>query len=179
MHEIRGEIFGHLIAWISVLGFVAWAAVATAVVPATVGNRRLTGAVVAVALPLLALTLHAGGDKPMVRERDVPLEALAGDVEASLRRAGIAHVRLEIAAHDEWPRAAGLIVTLAKHGFDVTVTDDWQFMFGAQLASGAGEPPALVIADATVAPQLRVRPTYELLATAEGTSLFLRRGPER
>lgn len=180
VHEIRGEIFGHLIAWISVLGFVACAAVVTALVPATVGNRRLTITILAVALPLLALTLHAGGDKPMVRDRDVALEALATDVEASLRRARIDHVRIEILAHDEWPRAAGLIVTLAKHGFDVRVTDDWVFMFGTQLASaGARELPALVIADATAASQLRGRPAYELSAIADGTSLFLRRGPER
>ena len=60
----------------------------------------------------------------MVRDRDLPLEALATDVETSLRRAGIDRLRVELPAHDEWPRAAGLIVTLAKHGFDVRVTDD-------------------------------------------------------
>jgi hypothetical protein len=88
-------------------------------------------------------------------------------------------VRVEIPAHDEWPRAAGLIVALAKHGFDVTVTDDWRFMFGTQLASAGGEAaPALVVADATITPQLRVRPAYELIASAGGTSLFLRRGAE-
>jgi hypothetical protein len=87
---------------------------------------------------------------------------------------------VEIAAHDEWPKAAGLIVTLAKHGFDVRVTDDWLFMFGTQLASaGTGQLPALVIADAGIAPRLRLRPAYELIATADGTSLFLRRGAER
>ena len=92
VHEIRGEIFGHLVAWISVLGFIAWAALAAALVPAAPGNRRLAIIVLAVALPLLALTLHAGGDKPMVRDRDLPLEALATDVETSLRRAGIDRV---------------------------------------------------------------------------------------
>ena len=87
---------------------------------------------------------------------------------------------MEIAAHDEWPRAAGLIVTLAKHGFDVRVTNDWVFMFGTQLAAaGTGELPAVVVADPILASQLRVRPAYELIAAADGTSLFLRRGPER
>jgi hypothetical protein len=179
VHEIRGEIFGHLIAWISVLGFIAWAAVATALVPSAAAAPRLQIAVLAVGLPLVALALHAGGDKPMVRERDVPLEMLAADAETALRRARIEHLRLEIPAHDEWPRAAGLIVTLAKHGFDVTVTDDWLFMFGAQLASAARELPALVVSDATMTPGLRARPAYELVATADGTSLFLRRGDER
>ncbi len=179
VHEIRGEIFGHLIAWISVLGFIAWAAVATALVPAVVGDRRLKLGVLLVGLPLLALALYAGGDKPMVRDRDVPLETLTADVETFLHRAGIGHLRMEIPAHDEWPRAAGLIVTLAKHGFAVTVTDDWLFMFGRQLVSGADQLPALVIADATMTPQLHLRPAYELIGTADGTSLFLRRGPER
>ena len=179
VHEIRDEIFGYLVSWISVLGFVAWAAVATALVPAAVGARRLKIGMLLVALPLLALALHAGGDKPMVRRRDVPLETLTADAETFLHRAGIDRLRMEIAAHDEWPRAAAVIVTLAKHGFGVTVTDDWLFMFGRQLASAAGELPALVIADATIAPQLRLRPGYELIGTAGGTSLFLRRGPER
>ena len=179
VHEIRGEIFGHLIAWISVLGFIAWAAAATALVPAFVGDRRLNIGVLIVGLPLLALALRAGGDKPMVRDRDVPLETLTADAETFLHRAGIDHLRLEIPAHDEWPRAAGLIVALAKHGFAVTVTDDWLFMFGRQLASGAEPLPALVIAEATMTPQLRLRPGYELIGTADGTSLFLRRGPER
>jgi len=181
VHEIRGEIFGHLIAWISVVGFIAWAAVAAAVVPAAVGDRRprLNLAVLAVALPLLALALFAGGDKPMVRDRDLPLEKMTADVETFLHRAGVDRLRLEIAAHDEWPQAAGIIVTLAKHGFGVTVTDDWQFMFGTQLASREGELPALVIADATVAAQLRVRPAYQLIATGNGTSLYLRPRPER
>ncbi len=180
VHEIRGEIFGHLIAWISVLGFIAWAAVATALVPAVVGERRFRSGVLLVGLPLLALALRAGGDKPMVRDRDAPLETMTADVETFLHRAGTEQLRLEIPAHDEWPRAAGLIVTLAKHGFDVRVTDDWLFMFGTQLASaGTGELPALVVADAAIGPQLRVRPAYELIATADGTSLFLRRGAER
>jgi hypothetical protein len=144
-----------------------------------VGDRRLVIGVLSVGLPLLALALHAGGDKPMVRDRDAPLETLTADVETFLRQAGIDHLRLEIPAHDEWPRAAGMIVTLAKHGLGVTVTDDWLFMFGRQLASGAEAQPALVIADATMTPQLRLRPAYELIATADGTSVFLRRGPER
>ena len=179
VHEIRGEIFGHLIAWISVLGFIAWTAVAAALVPPVTGERRLVLGVLIVGLPLLGLALRAGGDKPMVRDRDLPLETLTAEAETFLRRAGLARVRVEIPAHDEWPRAAGIIVTLAKHGFDVKVTDDWLFMFGRPLSPGAEASPALVIADASIAPELRLRPAYEPIATADGTSLFLRRSPER
>jgi hypothetical protein len=179
VREIPGEILDHLVAWVSVLGFVAWAAVAAALVPAAGGHRPLTIGVLVVALPLLALTLLREDDKPIVPERDLPLERLTAEVETFLHRGHIDRLRLEIAAHDEWPRAAGLVVTLAKDGFDVTVTDDWLFMFGSQLASGAGALPALVVADATVASQLRVRPAYELIATADETSVFLRPGPRR
>jgi hypothetical protein len=179
VREIPGEILDHLVAWVSVLGFVAWAAVATALVPAAATDRRLTIGVLVVALPLLALTLHRGDDRPIFRERDLPLERLTADAETFLHEAHIDRLRLEIAAHDEWPRAAGLVVALAKHGFGVTVTDDWLFMFGAEHASGPGELPALIIADATVASQLRDRPAYAPIATADGTSLFLRTGPER
>jgi hypothetical protein len=179
VREIPGEILDHLVAWVSVLGFVAWAAVAAALVPAATGDRRLTIGVLAAALPLLALTLHRADDRPIFRDRDLPLERLTAEVETLLHQDHIDRLRLEIAAHDEWPRAAGLVVTLAKHGFGVTVTDDWLFMFGSQLASGAGDLPALVVADATVASQLRVRPAYALIATADETSVFLRAGPER
>ncbi len=176
VHEIRGEIFAHLTAWISVLGFIAWAAVAAALLPAAVGGRPLNRVALAVALPVLALALAAGGDKPMIRGRDVPTEKLTADAETFLRRARIDRLRLEIAAHDEWPRAAAIIVTLVKHGFGVTVTDDWLFMFGTQLASGAGELPALVIADAPAASRLRLQAGFEPVAIADGTSLFLRGG---
>jgi hypothetical protein len=179
VREIPGEILDHLVAWVSVLGFVAWAAGAAALVPAATGDRRLTIGVLAAALPLLALTLHRADDRPIFRDRDLPLERLTAEVETLLHQDHIDRLRLEIAAHDEWPRAAGLVVTLAKHGFGVTVTDDWLFMFGSQLASGAGDLPALVVADATVASQLRVRPAYALIATADETSVFLRAGPER
>jgi hypothetical protein len=179
VREIPGEILDHLVAWVSVLGFVAWAAVAAALVPAATGDRRLAIGVVAVALPLLALTLHRADERPIFRDRDLPLERLTADVETFLHQDHIDRLRLEITAHDEWPRAAGLVVTLAKHGFGVTVTDDWLFMFGSQLASGARDLPALVVADATVASQLRLRPAYQLIATADETSVFLRPGPER
>jgi hypothetical protein len=179
VREIPGEILDHLVAWISVLGFVAWAAIATALVPAADGDGRLTIGLLVVALPLLALALYRGDDRPIFRERDLPLEGLTADAETFLHRAHVDRLRLEIAAHDEWPRAAGLVVALAKHGFGVTVTDDWLFMFGTEHTSGPGELPALVVADATVASQLRVRPAYTQIATADGTSLFLRTGPER
>ena len=60
VHEIRGKIFGHLVAWISVLGFIAWAALAAALVPAPPAIGASAVVVLAVR-PLLALTLHAGG----------------------------------------------------------------------------------------------------------------------
>ena len=179
VREIPGEILDHLVTWVSVLGFIAWAAIAAALLPAAGGSRRLTVGALVVALPLLALTLHRGDPRPIFRERDLPLERLTADAETSLHQAHIDRLRLEIAAHDEWPRAAGLVVTLAKHGFGVAVSDDWLFMFGTEHASGPGELPALVVADATVASQLRVRPAYTQIATADGTSLFLRTGPER
>ena len=149
------------------------------------GGRRRSAAHASacwlVGLPLLALALRAGGDKPMVRDRDVPLETLTADVETFLHRAGIDHLRLEIPAHDEWPRAAGLIVTLAKHGFDVTVTDDWLFMFGTPARSAGTEqlPGAGRRRRRDRRRSFASGPAYELIATADGTSLFLRRGPER
>ena len=93
-----------------------------------------------------------------------PWRRWTADVETFLRRARIDRLRLEIAAHDEWPRAAGLIVTLAKHGFrrDASPTTGCSCLAPARVdgnggAAGAGRrrrdhraaaaPPARLRAD--------------------------------
>lgn len=174
VHAIRGELFDYLVAWISVLGFVSAAALAAAFWPPTGRGRRVAWGLLAIGLPLAALALRAGGDKPMVRDCDRPLEQLAADVEVFAHTAHLDHPRIEIAAHDQWPQAAALILSLYKHHLDVSVTDDWLFMFGAELRADGGPHPALLVADDATAAELRSRPDCRLIAAAEGTAVFFR-----
>ena len=174
VHAIRGDILDYLVAWISVLGFVSCAAIAAAFWPPAFRGRRAVLAVLIVGLPLFALALRAGGDKPLTRERDLPLEQLVAEVESFARDARLDRPRVEILAHDQWPQAAALVLSLYKHHLGVSVPNEWLFMFGAQLASDGGAHPALVVADDMTAAGLRARPDCRLVASAEGTSVFFR-----
>jgi hypothetical protein len=173
---IRGELFGYLVAWISVLGFVACAAIATVFLRPTGPPRRAALGVLAVGVPLLLIALHASADKPFVRDRDLPLEAAASTLTRFVRDAGLDHPQLEIATHDKWPEAASFVLALYKQGLGVTVTDDWLFMFGDELRAPPGPHPSLIVADEKDAAPLRARPDCRLVAGAPGVLVFYRAG---
>jgi hypothetical protein len=171
---IRGELFGYLVAWISVLGFLACAAIATLFLRPTGPPRRTSLVVLAIGVPLLLIALHASADKPLARERDLPLETAASALTHFVREARLDHPRLEIATHDKWPEAAAFVLALYKQGLGVTVTDDWLFMFGDQLRATPGPHPSLIVADETDAAPLRARPDCRLVTSAPGVFVFYR-----
>jgi hypothetical protein len=171
---IRGELFGYLVAWISVLGLLACAGIATLFLRPPGPPRRAALLVLAVGVPLLVVALRASADKPFVRDRDAPLEAAASAVTRFVRDARLDHPRLEIATHDTWPQAAALVLALYKQGLEVTVTDDWLFMFGDQLRASPGPHPSLIVADETDAAPMRVRPDCRLIASTPGVLVFYR-----
>ena len=182
VREIRGEVLDYLVGWISVLGFVAVVALAAPWIPPTGAAaeaepraRRRRRIALAVILPVLIFAFHTTDTNRAVRERDPQLERLVAAVEASLRADPPGGpVLIEINAHDEWPHAAALALSLYKHRIPVTVTDDWLFMFGPQMRSGGREPYALVVADAPLAGKLKSYATRTLIGEAEGTWIFLR-----
>jgi hypothetical protein len=171
---IRGELFGYLVAWISVLGLLACAAIATLFLRPPGPPRRAALPLLAVGALLLLVALHASGDKPFVRDRDAPLEAAASTLTRFARDARLDHPRLEIATHDTWPQAAAFILALYKQGLGVTVSDDWLFMFGDQLRASPGPHPSLIVAAEADAAPLRARPDYRLVASAPGVLVFYR-----
>jgi hypothetical protein len=171
---IRGELFGYLVAWISVLGLLACAAIATLFLRPPGPPRRAALVVLAVGLPLLLVALHANADTPLVRDRNAPLEDAASALTRFVRDARLDHPRLEIATHDRWPEAAAFILALSKQGLAVTVTDDWLFMFGDELRAIPGPHPSLIVADETDAAPLRARPDCHLVASAPGVLVFYR-----
>ncbi len=174
VRAIRGEIEDYLVAWISVLGFLACAAIATLFLRPAGPPRRASLVVLAVGVPLLLMAVRFGSDTPMVREREPPIEAAAAAVTGFVRDARLDHPRLEIASHDKWPEAAAFVLALYKQRLGVTVTDDWLFMFGDQLRTAPGPHPALIVADETDAVPLRARPDCRLVAAAPGLFVFYR-----
>jgi hypothetical protein len=171
---IRGELFGYLVAWISVLGLLACAASATLFLRPGGPPRRASLVVLALGVPLLFVALRASGDKTLARNRDAPLEAAAASLTHFVRDAGLDRPRLEIATHDKWPEAAAFVLALYKQGLGVTVTDDWLFMFGDQLRATSGPHPSLIVADETDAEPLRARPDCRLVTSAPGVFVFYR-----
>ncbi|HEY6477050.1 MAG TPA: hypothetical protein VI456_10745 [Polyangia bacterium] len=172
---IRGEIFDYLVAWISVLGLLACAAIATLFLrPAAGPPRRASLVVLLVGVPLLLLAVRFSGDPPMVRDRDARLETAVAEVTSFVRAARLDRPRLEIASHDKWPEAAALVLSLYKQRLGVTVADDWLFMFGDELRATPGPHPALVVADEADAAPLRARPDCRLVASAPGVFVFYR-----
>jgi hypothetical protein len=174
VRAIRGELEDYLVAWISSLGFLACAAITTLFLRPSGPPRRAALALLAVGVPLLLLAVRLNAGKPMVRDRDPQLEAAAAAVTDFVRDARLDHPRLEIASHDRWPEAAGLVLSLYKQGLGVTVTDDWLFMFGDQLRNAPGPHAALVVADEADAGPLRARPDCRLVASAPGVMVFYR-----
>lgn len=173
---IRGELFGYLVAWISVLGLLACAACATIFLRPPGPPRRAVLAVLAIGIPLLLVALRAAGDRTFARDRDASLEAAASTVTEFVRDARLDHPRLEIATHDQWPAAASFVLALYRQGLGVTVTDDWLFMFGDQLRATPGPHPSLIVAGETDAAPLRARPDCRLVASAPGVFVFYRAG---
>jgi hypothetical protein len=174
VRAIRGELQDYLVAWISVLGFLACAAIATLFLRPAGPPRRASLVVLAVGVPLLLIAVHLGGDRAMVRDREPPIEAAAAAVTGFVRDARLDRPRLEIASHDRWPEAAAFVLALYKQRLGVTVTDDWLFMFGDQLRAAPGPHPALIVADETDAGPLRARPDCRLVASAPGVFVFYR-----
>jgi hypothetical protein len=171
---IRGELFDYLVAWISVLGLLACAAIATLFLRPTGPPRRASLAVLAIGVPLLLVAVRANGDKPFVRDRDARLEAAAAALTRFARDARLDHPRIEIATHDKWPEAAAFVLALYKEGLGVTVGDDWVFMFGDELRAAPGPHPRLIVADETDAAPLRAGPDCRLVASAPGVFVFYR-----
>ena len=171
---IRGELFGYLVAWISVLGLPAWAAIVTLFLRPGGPPRRASLLALAIGVPLLVGALRFSGDQPFARDRDLPLEAAAGALTGFVRDARLDHPRLEIATHDKWPEAASFVLALYQQGLGVTVSDDWLFMFGDQLRGTPGPHPALIVADDKDAAPLAAAPDCRLVASAPGVFVFYR-----
>ncbi len=177
VRAIRGEVLDYLVAWISVLGFVAFAALAATVVPAVnrlVAPRAGAWGLGALAIVLLALAMRAGAHRfPIIFARDADLEQMVSDVETRMREDRIDHPIVDIISHKVWPQTVGLVVSLEKHGLPVFVAKDWVFMFGRQLAPDRPHYPHLLIGDHAFAEANAMRRDLTTLSVRGDVGVFL------
>lgn len=158
--RVVGPEYGYLVAWMSVLPVPAW--IGTGVVVRTwwlrqAGRRGSPGRppravawcasgllVVALALPAGVLGWRLSSVPPMAGPRSVP--ALTAAVTGRLRALGARRILVRIPTHARWPVAAGMVVDLAKDGYQVTVSRQWEVLFGSWDGPTGRETAAVVVA---------------------------------
>jgi len=135
--HVVGVVYPYLLLWASALLLPAW--IGAGLLAATAradGRRRLAEGVAAAGL----VVVTAASGWSMLRSPSPPLGS-SGDVTAAgdlahawLTGHGVRRVRVQFDDHDEWPLAAGVIDHLERTGSDVTVENDYVFLFGDQFA---------------------------------------------
>jgi hypothetical protein len=107
-------------------------------------------------------------------ERDV-VRYLAATLRDDLRshqlddRATLVHI-----SQDAWPVAAGIILELYKRGARLSVTEQWEFIYGPPFAETGRERLDVAIVDSEGNQELSIDPTYRFVAEREGVFLHVR-----
>lgn len=176
VRAIRGEIAFYLIAWISVLGFLSWAAMAAWLVSTLARATRAATAQVAVggaAALLIGLALSEPVPRgPVFRDRDRAAEALAGAVATHLMAtAGDAHT-VGIVSRDAWPTAVAVVLHLYKRRIPIFVEDAWLFMVGRPFAAPAGADRGLLFGDRAFHERAATRGDLTLIAATEDVYVY-------
>jgi hypothetical protein len=151
VRAVRGDIAFYLVAWVSVLGLLTWIVLAAGLSTFVHAAPRpfLRAAMVITSVVLVGLALRVSAPRPAVfRAPDPAAESLARDVDAFLRSAAPARPMVRIGARDVWPTAAAVVLHLYKRRVPIGIEPSWEFLFGSQLASGSGSPPALIFHNA-------------------------------
>jgi hypothetical protein len=181
VRAIRGDILSYLVAWISVLGLVAWAALAAWLVPAIarlVGARPARIGLSGVAILTIALSIRSRGGLPSVFPEPYPAanpdaERVARDVEAYVVSARVQRPIVQVAVAERWPEAAGLVLSLYKHRIPIFVPKDWVFMMGRQLAVDSAEHPVLLVGDRKFEASALERADLRRIAASGDICVFL------
>jgi hypothetical protein len=166
VRAIRGDIYVHLVIWISLLGFMSWVTLAAWIVAAierSLGPMPARAIVGLGSVVLLGLAVSEPVPRaPVFRQPDLATEQLAGNVETYLRLAHVDRPTIRIPSHETWPAAVALVLYLYKHDVPISVEAGWLFMVGRSFAESAGEHPRLLVGDSTFNDQARTRPCASL-----------------
>lgn len=178
VRAIRGDIYPHLVLWITIVGWVG--AVAIVAWGLSVAAHTLKRPAVAVGLTLcalagLAVCLREQAHRVDVfRSSDADVERLAHDVRQYLATEHVDAPLIRIATGDQWPAAVGVVLYLFKHRVPIFVDRYWLFMMGTEFAAPSPEEhPWIHIGDRAFYESVRTRPDFQLVASAGSAFSFL------
>jgi hypothetical protein len=116
VRAIRGDIYVHLVIWISLLGVMSSVTLAAWLVTAmerSLGPRPARAIVGLGSIVLLGLAVGEPVPRgPVFRQPDLATEQLARRVETYLRSAQVDHPTIRIASHESWPAAVAVVLYL-------------------------------------------------------------------
>lgn len=177
VHAIRGDIYPHLVAWVTVVGWVAVLAGAACVIPLGEPLAERKATLVASAFAAFAIVglcvRREGGSVNVFRSHDRDAEKLANDVESTLVSEHIDHPLVRIATGDQWPTVVAVVLQLFKHHVPIYVEQYWLFMMGTEFAERSAGHTQLVFGDRAFYESVRQRPDYRLVATAGDSFAFV------
>jgi hypothetical protein len=189
--RVRGGLLDHVVAWVTVIGLLAFASLAAVVTSWAGASVRSAMARASVRVrpgwivPVVSLALLAGalgqGVVELERMRNVwsgtrsedrtPVESLYATTHAFL---STAHVRRPlIRAAGTWDTVAGLVLQLHKRGIPVGVSDDAVWLVGAPLARDGTEDADLTVAARDSRPEVSRREGDCMLIERHGVSLHV------
>jgi hypothetical protein len=177
VRAIRGDIYVHLVIWISLLGFMSWVTLAAWLVTAI--ERRLgplaARAIVGLgSIILLGLAVSEPVPRaPVFRQPDLATEQLARSVETYLRLAQVDRPTIRIPSHETWPDAVAVVLYLYKHDIPISVESDWLFMVGTPFAESRGEHPRLLFGNWTFNEDARTRRDLTFVAASGDAYVYL------
>jgi hypothetical protein len=170
VRAIRGEIYVHLVIWMSLVGFMSLVTIAGWLVTTAERIIGTVGATAIVGLGSVALLALAVSEPvprgPIFRQRDLGAEQLARNVDAFLRSAHADRPTIRIPTRESWPTAVAVLLYLYKRDMPVSVESDWLFMVGKGFAELAGEHPVLLFGNHSFDEEARRRPDLTFVATS-------------
>jgi hypothetical protein len=178
VRAIRGDIYEHLVIWISLLGFMSSVTLAASLV--TVMERSLgprparaivgLGSITLLGLAVVGEPVPRG---PVFRQPDLMTEQLARRVETYLRSAQVDRPTIRIASRESWPAAVAVVLYLYKRDIPVSVERDWLFMVGRPFAESPGEHPRLLFVNSTLDQDARTRRDLTFVAASGDVHVYL------
>ncbi|MDQ6742810.1 MAG: hypothetical protein M3Z97_07865 [Candidatus Dormibacteraeota bacterium] len=188
MSRIVGPMFSYTFVWVTaypLLLTIGWGALIVRTHPWTLWRGAAPRRVLEVAaagLAIAVISLSVGRFEalqqlrsPAVEQVDPDTRPALGMVNRALATEPPQPLLVNIASHDRWEVSAGMALALTKHGWKVTVTDGWVFMFGEATRSTGTEHVELIVADPKTADWIRLQmPDLQPIGNTQNTYLFIR-----
>jgi hypothetical protein len=186
--RIQGELFDQLVFWVTIIGVLSTAVVASAgllwaAARAPAAARLISGAAAVTSIGLLILAATLGASQLYDRGRERPHDPTAvriregaAAVSGFLKREGLRRPVARL-GQSTWGDVAGIVLILEKDGIPVTVERDWVFMFGRPLEEDGTADSELIFADAARRKTVLEEGRHAILAEWPELTIFARKAP--